>query len=93
MIASKAETARFWDQLLQFIEEGRVVPIVGQDLLVCEIDGQTTLLYPYLAAQLADYLGVPADPPSPRFADSLWLIGTGTSTRFNASRSSRKSRA
>src|SRR5882724_7631209 len=65
MIASKAETARFWDQLLQFIEEGRVVPIVGQDLLVCEIDGQSTLLYPYLAAKLADYLGVPVDPPPP----------------------------
>src|SRR5436305_1471459 len=62
MITSKAETARFWDQLLQFIEEGRVVPIVGQDLLVCEIDGQQTLLYPYLAAKLAEYLGVPADP-------------------------------
>jgi hypothetical protein len=66
MIASsKAETARFWDQLLQFIEEGRVVPIVGQDLLVCEIDGETTLLYPYLATKLAEYLGVPAEEPIP----------------------------
>src|SRR3954468_9516309 len=65
MITSKAETARFWHQLLQFIEEGRVVPVVGQDLLVCEIDGKTTLLYPYLAAQLAEYLGVASDPPLP----------------------------
>jgi len=60
MIAPKAEPARFWDQLLQFVEEGRVIPIVGQDLLVCEIDGQRTLLYPYLAERLAEYLGVPA---------------------------------
>jgi hypothetical protein len=51
----------FWDQLLQFIEEGRVVPIVGQDLLTVETDGGPALLYPDLAGKLARYLDVPAD--------------------------------
>ena len=51
----------FWDQLLQFIEEGRIVPIVGQDLLTVDVDGQEVLLYPYLAEKLARYLDVPAD--------------------------------
>lgn len=51
----------FWDQLLQFIEEGRVVPIVGQDLLTVDIDGRQVLLYSYIAEKLARYLGVPAE--------------------------------
>jgi hypothetical protein len=51
----------FWDQLLQFIEEGRVVPIVGQNLLTVDLDGRQVLLYPYLAGKLAQYLGVPAE--------------------------------
>lgn len=51
----------FWDQLLQFIEEGRVVPIVGQNLLTVDVDGRQILLYSYLAEKLARYLGVPAE--------------------------------
>lgn len=52
---------RFWDQLLQFIEEGRVVPIVGQDLLRIEVNGEPVLLYAWLARQLAEYLEVPTE--------------------------------
>ena len=53
-----ADTDLFWDQLLELIDEGRVVPIVGQDLLtVPELNGQTRL-YPLLAQKLAAYLGV-----------------------------------
>lgn len=48
----------FWDQLLQFIEEGRVVPIVGRDLLTVGFEGRRTHLYPLLAERLAAYLGV-----------------------------------
>jgi hypothetical protein len=51
----------FWDQLLQFIEEGRVVPIVGQNLLTVDIEGRQVLLYPYLAGKLARSLNVTAD--------------------------------
>ena len=51
----------FWDQLLQLVEEGKVVPVVGQDLLtVPESTGQK-LLYPLLAQRLAGYLKVSTD--------------------------------
>ena len=33
-------TERLWDQLLQFIDEGRVIPVIGPELLMLEIDGQ-----------------------------------------------------
>lgn len=67
MTASKVgEGPRFWDQLLQLLEEGRVVPIVGPDLLVSEIGGRPVPLYSYLAELLAEYLEVPGDnlPPT-----------------------------
>lgn len=54
-----AEGPRFWDQLLQLIEEGRVVPVVGQDLLRIEEDGKDVPIYWWLAKKLAVYLEVP----------------------------------
>lgn len=48
----------FWDVLLQLIEEGKVIPVVGRDLLtVCDVDGPKPL-YPYLAEKLAVSLEV-----------------------------------
>jgi len=59
------EGPRFWDQLLQFIEEGRVVPVIGQDLLRVPVegatDGTTMLLSVWLAERLAEYLEVPGE--------------------------------
>ena len=52
---------RFWESLLQVVEDGRAVPIVGQGLLRVDIDGRETPLYQYLAARLADYLDVELD--------------------------------
>ena len=55
------ESPIFWEILLQLIEEGKVIPVVGRDLLtVSDADG-ARLLYPYLAQKLAAKLGVPAD--------------------------------
>jgi hypothetical protein len=48
----------FWDQLLQLIEEGHVVPIVGRDLLLVSHQNREVLLYPFLAQRLAEYLDV-----------------------------------
>jgi hypothetical protein len=56
-----AESNAFWDTLIQLIEEGKVVPVVGQDLLKIDGPGGPKFLYAYLADQLADYLGVPTD--------------------------------
>jgi hypothetical protein len=56
-----AEPSVFWDQLIQLIEEGKVVPVVGQDLLTLPESTGPRLLYPYLAERLAKYLKVGAD--------------------------------
>ncbi|MEO5997042.1 MAG: toll/interleukin-1 receptor domain-containing protein [Chitinophagaceae bacterium] len=51
----------FWDQLLQLITEGHVVPIVGRDLLLVKYKGNEVFLYPLIAQLLAEYLDVSAD--------------------------------
>jgi hypothetical protein len=58
--SSGSEGPRFWKQLLALVDEGRVVPIVGQDLLTPTVDGERVLLYPYLAERLAEYLEIPS---------------------------------
>ncbi len=47
-----------WDDLLSFIEERRVIPIVGPELLQVETDGGPKLLYDWLAEKLAVKLSV-----------------------------------
>lgn len=61
MAPAAGEGPRFWDQLLQLLEEGRVVPILGPDLLVSSVGGRSVHLYPFLAERLAEYLEVSAD--------------------------------
>jgi TIR domain-containing protein/SIR2-like protein len=51
-------TERLWDQVLQFIEEGRVIPVVGPELLTLEAGGRTAHLYGYLAERLAKQLRI-----------------------------------
>jgi len=53
---------RLWKQLLAFIEEGRVIPVIGPELLMLNIDGKTTHLYSYLAEQLANQLEISFEP-------------------------------
>jgi len=47
-----------WDDLLNYIEERRVIPIVGPELLRVETDAGPRLLYDWLAEKLAARLGV-----------------------------------
>ena len=49
----------FWDDLLAYIEEKRVIPIIGPDLISVEVEGRETLLYCWLAQRLAPRLSVP----------------------------------
>ncbi|WP_041364259.1 toll/interleukin-1 receptor domain-containing protein [Methylomonas methanica] len=53
---------RLWEQLIVFIEEGRVIPVIGPELVVVEIGGRPVSLYMYLAEQLAKRLGIDAKP-------------------------------
>jgi TIR domain/SIR2-like domain len=55
---SRHET--LWERLLQYIEDGAVIPVVGQELLSVEVEGRTVLLYEYLAQRLAQRLAVAA---------------------------------
>jgi hypothetical protein len=47
-----------WDDLLSFIEERRVIPILGPELLRVETDRGPRLLYEWLAERLAARLNV-----------------------------------
>jgi class 3 adenylate cyclase len=47
-----------WDDLLDYIEDRRVVPIVGPELLKVDTDSGPRLLYDWLAEKLAEKLGV-----------------------------------
>jgi hypothetical protein len=47
-----------WDDLLNFIEEKRVIPIIGPELLKVETEAGPRLLYDWIAEKLAAKLGV-----------------------------------
>ena len=47
-----------WEDLLDFIEERRVIPIIGPELLQVDTDGGPRLLYEWVAEKLAARLGV-----------------------------------
>jgi hypothetical protein len=47
-----------WDDLLNFIEERRVIPIIGPELLTIETDAGSRLLYEWIAEKLAAKLNV-----------------------------------
>ena len=49
-----------WDDLLNYIEERRVIPIIGPELLRVQTDSGPRLLYDWLAEKLAAKLGVDA---------------------------------
>ncbi len=55
-------TERLWEQLLDFIEDGRVIPVIGQELLLLEINGEKKLLHNHLAQQLAKRLQIDLTP-------------------------------
>jgi len=52
-VADKMWEDEIWDELLTYIEEERVVPILGPSLSRVEIDGKQTTVERYVAAQLA----------------------------------------
>jgi hypothetical protein len=49
------------DDLLEFVEDGKVVPIVGEELLRVRWGGEEVPLYRYIASKLAQRLEIPAD--------------------------------
>ena len=59
------EVEEFWDDLLAFIEERRVIPVVGGELLTINLEGRTLPLYGAVAERLLRRYGVAAPPRDP----------------------------
>ena len=59
----------FWEDLLTFIEEGKVIPVIGESVVTFGDDDRN--LYQWLATRLADKLQVPLEsvPPNPSLND------------------------
>ena len=52
----------FWDNLLDYVLAGRVVPIIGPELLLTQVNGRDVLLHRYLAERIAaDFEVAPVD--------------------------------
>lgn len=49
-----------WDELLDTIDDGKLVPVLGHELLQAEVDGQPTTLQRLLATRLAASQRLPA---------------------------------
>jgi hypothetical protein len=48
----------FWEDLLLYLEQGQVIPIIGQDLLSVEIQGRSINAYRLMAERLAEDLKI-----------------------------------
>ena len=57
----------FLDDLLEYVEDGKVVPVIGEQLLQVKQNGSEIPLYRYIADKLAERLEIPAAslPPEP----------------------------
>ena len=44
----------FWEDLLLYLKEKQVIPIIGQDLLTVEIEGRSVNAYRLMAERLAE---------------------------------------
>jgi hypothetical protein len=74
-----------WDEFLAYVRDGRVVPVVGNDLIEIEVDGSSQTLESVLAHDLAAELGIelPAET-APRIAEVAfrYLQGRGSVKRL-----------
>src|SRR6516225_1567047 len=57
-MTSPFEVEEFWEDLLAFIEDRRVIPIVGAELLIIEEGGQSVSLYRAVAERLLNKYGL-----------------------------------
>jgi hypothetical protein len=85
----------FWDDLLLYLEQRQVIPIIGQDLLTVEIDGRSVNAYRLMAERFAEDLKISRDllPQDftlshvigayPRFREKRSLIYSQTKVVFD----------
>ena len=63
-----AGTERLWGKLLDYIEERRVIPVIGEELLITGQADAPKLLYRVLADRLAENLGIPLNGLAPDYS-------------------------
>jgi hypothetical protein len=85
----------FWDDLLLYLEQGQVIPIIGQDLLAVEIEGRSVNAYRLMAERLAEDLRISTEllpqnftlsqviAACPRFREKRSLIYSQTKAIFD----------
>jgi hypothetical protein len=85
----------FWEDLLLYLEQKQVIPIIGQDLLTVEVDGRSVNAYRLMAERLAEELKIsrellPQDftlsqviAAYPRFREKRSLIYSQTKATFD----------
>lgn len=85
----------FWDDLLLYLEQRQVIPILGQDLLTVEIQGRSVNAYRLMAERLAEDLKISRDllpqdftlsqviAAYPRFREKRSLIYSQTKAVFD----------
>jgi hypothetical protein len=85
----------FWDDLLLYLEQKQVIPIIGQDLLTVEIEGRSVNAYRLMAERFAEELKIspellPQDftlsqviAAYPRFREKRSLIYSQTKATFD----------
>jgi hypothetical protein len=72
-----------WEELLAYIRDARVVPIVGPDLVEVEFEGELTTFDHYLAVQLTRKLGIdPAVLPANASLHDVVCVATEVVRRY-----------
>ena len=85
-VAGDSRHDDLWERLLQYIDDGAVIPVVGQELLTIDVGGAAVPLYDELAQQLAARLKVALPSSGPRsplnWVTSRFLEGGGEPERI-----------
>ena len=83
-VAASGLDDNFWEELLLFIEDGKVIPVVGERAIT--IAPNYDLLYDWLAVRLAEELRLPVAelPPAPSLNQvvTAWLLRGGAPKRI-----------
>jgi hypothetical protein len=84
--AADSRREDLWERLLQYIEDGTVIPVVGQELLTIDKGGIPVPFYDELALRLAERLTVAFPAAAPReplnWVTSRFLEGGGEPERI-----------
>ena len=86
MTTTSPDVEDFWDDLLAYVEEKQVVPVIGSELLTIEIEGTTVPLYQAVAERLLAKYGVAVPEgglrPNQELDEAVALLANTNRRRF-----------